>query len=450
MPLATQLIRNNIARARYSLPFLSPSLRDLMALIPALLAAGEPICGVYGHAFSSSEKDLLRTYTPSRANVPVERLPDKIVLESVIAVPRPSFAHTSHVSLHLVVLPQETADEEAIHAKLEDIRLVLEDKGLHLVPYIARLPLGPQLCHDIMRVGIVLAGRHPVTRSEEVSELSIDIGPAAPVLGAHLPDTKEWDPFSQTLADEVRHAIETQSYPALFAIPGANPYLLPYLTILNRYEEDLDADRLEKIRVCIYYLFSAFPPTRAVIAEQARAWKLPELEPFERLSFKDAMHLRLWLIPAEKDELPIFAWPPLPAFQADEVHLQQQDAQWSLAGKAIIRHRYPWVVLAWGALTGLIGTQTYIHRHSVRLRRDAIACLLRMVAAVDQGADIIVPPDHTQGSIRRVDHRLHYSDQPFALLERGTKHSLDLDEPVIKKAALDDTGIEQYLKRRGD
>lgn len=450
MPLATQLIRNNISRARHSLPFFSPRLRDLIALIPALLATGDPVCGIYAHAFSSTERDLLRTYSPSRAHVPVERLPDSIVLESVIAVPRPSMVHPSHVGVHLIVLPQERADEEAIRFKLEDIRQVLAAKGLHLIPQIVHRPLGSQLCHDIMRVGIVLAGKHPVVRREEVCEISIDIRPAAPADDSPVPDTQEWDPFSQTLSDEIRQAIATQSYPALLAIPGANPHLLPYLAILNRYEEKLDADRLEKMRVCISYLFSAFPPTREVIAEQAKAWKLPKLEPLERLSFKDAMNLRFWLIPADQDELPIFVWPPLPAFQADELHLQLRDGQWGLAGKAIIRHRYPWVVLAWGALTGLIGMPTYIHRHSVRLHRDAITRLLRMVTDVDQGADMIVPPDHTQGSIRRHGQRFYYSDQPFALLTPGRKHSLDLDEPVIKKAALDDMGIERFLKKQGD
>jgi hypothetical protein len=74
---------------------------------------------------------------------------------------------------------------------------------------------------------------------------------------------------------------------------------------------------------------------------------------------------------------------------------------------------------------------------------------MHMVAAVSRGADIIVPSDHTQGSIRVLRHRFFYSERPFALLEEGTKHSLDLDGPVMKKSTLDETGIEKYLKKRG-
>jgi len=41
-----------------------------------------------------------------------------------------------------------------------------------------------------------------------------------------------------------------------------------------------------------------------------------------------------------------------------------------------------------------------------------------------------------------VNGRFFYSPLPFALLEKGTKHSLEIFEEVKKKAMLDDIDLE--------
>ena len=64
MPPTRALIQRNISRARYSLPYLSTTQRDLITLIPALLSAGQPSCGIHGHAFTAIEQSLLETYFP--------------------------------------------------------------------------------------------------------------------------------------------------------------------------------------------------------------------------------------------------------------------------------------------------------------------------------------------------------------------------------------------------
>lgn len=449
MPLTTRFIQRNIERAKYSLPFLHPVVRDLITLIPALLALREPVCGVHGHAHTLKEVKLLKAYVPDFVKAPGKRLPDRIVCECVIAIPRPTFANAYYTAVDLVIIPKEGAPEEEIRSKLEDIRVLLEGKGLRISPFMLRPPLPQLLVSDIIRLGIVLAGKHPIVKWEELCESSIYIGDPQSMQNATMFERGEWNPFLHVLDSEVRSFIERSEYPAISMIPGANPYIIPFLHILNRYEEEMQAEKLKKLRACLCSLFCSFGPTQAIVRDLARVWRLPEQVPLEALSFPEAIHLRSWLVPLEKEELPIVTWPPPRWFIQDKVHLQKSAELWSIAGKPIFKHRYPWVVLAWGAVSGLIDRNTTIHRHSGRLRDDAVACLMYMVAAVSRGADIIVPSDHTQGSIRVLRHRFFYSERPFALLEEGTKHSLDLDGPVMKKSTLDDTGIEKYLKKRG-
>jgi len=447
MPPTRTLVQRNISRAKYSLPYLSDVGRDLITLIPALLSAGEPSCGIHGHAFSSVEDSLLKTYFPEHEPVPVERLADRVMLESIIAIPRPHATHPSHVAVQLIAVPRPEADEALLIAKLKDTSDLIETYGLITTPMILRPPLPSRLGYDIMRLGVVLAGKHPVIKAEEQGDATIFIADLSSKEHLKMPAGRGWSVFAQVLDDEIQHLMNTGDYPMLFTTPSVNPYLLPYLPVLNHHEEHFDTARLEKLRTCLYYLFAEYPPTRESMTQLAQTWKLPPLIPLERLSIQDSLRMRSWLIPAEADELPICAWPPPAGWSQAEIHLHKTDDLWGFAGLSFLRHRYPWVVLAWGGLTGAIGSETYIHRHGLRLRRDARDHLVRMVDCVAHGVDIIVPPDHAQGSIRLRDGRLYYSDRPFALLDQGIKFSLDLDEPVIRKATLDDTGLEHLIKK---
>jgi hypothetical protein len=447
MPPTRALTQRNISRARYSLPYLSTTQRDLITLIPALLSAGSPSCGIHGHAFTAIEQSLLETYFPEHDPVLVERLADRVMLESIIALPRPNPAHPGRVAVQIIAVLKPEADEPELVAKLKDSGDLLEDKGLFITPTVLRPPLPPRLGYDIMRLGVVLAGKHPVVRTEEQDDATIFIGTLTSVEHGPMPPERGWSVFAQALEDEIQALMASSSYSMLFTIPSANPYLLPYLPVLNHHEELFNTEQLEKLRICLHYLFADFPPTRDDMARLAQSWKLPPLTPLERLSVQDSLRMRLWLIPADDDELPICMWPPPAGWSQDEIHLHKSGDHWGFSGLSLFRHRYPWVILAWGGLTGSIGQHTYIHRHGLRLRRDARDHLLRMTASIGRGVDIIVPPDHAQGSIRLRGGRFYYSDAPFALLDQGIKFSLDLDEPVIRKAMLDDTGLEYLLKK---
>jgi len=412
-----------------------------------MLSDGQPVCGIHGHAFNAVESSLLKTYFPEHEPVPVDRLADRVMLESIIAIPRPSPTHPCHVTVQLIALPKPEADEAALEVKLKECARLMGEKGLPIAPAILRAPLPPLLCYDIMRLGVVLAGRHPVIRAEEQGDATIFIGDLTAQDCRRMPEHAGWSVFEQVLEDEIRGFLSAGRYPMLFSIPTANPYLLPYLPILNHYEEQLDTSRLEKLRTCLYYLFADFPPTQEAMAQLSRDWRLPELTALGRLSVQDCLRLRLWLIPSADNELPVCAWPAPGGWSLAEVHLHKSGDLWGIAGLTMLRHRYPWVILAWAGLTGLIGRVTYIHRHGLRLRRDARDHLVRMADCVARGVDIIVPPDHSQGSIRLRGGRFYYSDAPFALLDKGNKFSLDLDEPVIRKARLDDTGLEHLIKK---
>lgn len=449
MPPARTLIQRNISRARYSLPFLTAVHRDLITLVPALLSAGQSSCGIHGHAFNAVESSLLETYFPQHEPVPVDRLADRVQLESIIAIPRPSPAQPGHVCVQLIALPRPGADEAALRVKLMECEDLIGEQGLPISAALLRPPLPPRLGYDIMRLGVVLAGKHPIIRADEQGDATIFIGDLTAQDSARMPLQKGWSVFTQVLEDEIQGFMTAGRYPMLFTIPTVNPYLLPFLPILNHYEERLDTSRLEKLRTCLYYLFAEFPPTREAVAQLSRDWRLPTLSRIEELSVQDALRLRLWLIPSDDDELPVCAWPAPAPWSRTEIHLHRTDELWGISGLSMLRHRYPWVVLAWGGLTGLIGQETYIHRHGLRLRRDARDHLARMAACVARGVDIIVPPEHAQGSIRLRHGRFYYSDAPFALLDQGTKFSLDLDEPVIRKATLDDIGLEHLIKKGG-
>jgi len=447
MPATQTLIQRNISRARFSLPYLADSERDLITMIPALLSAGNPSCGIHGHAFSPVEEALLKTYFPEHAPVPVKRLADRVLLESIIAIPRPNAAHPGHVAVQFIAVPKPGADEALLIAKLNDACRLIETHGLATHPMVLHPPLPPRLGYDIMRLGVVLAGKHPVISAEEAGDATIFIADLSSREAIASPPEGGWSVFAQTLDDEIQHLMTTGDYPMLFTTPSVNPYLLPFLPVLNHYEEHFDTERLEKLRTCLYYLFAEFPPTREVMAQLIQTWRHPPMTPLQKLSIQDSLRLRLWLIPAEADELPVCVWPPLPPWSQTEIHLHKSGDLWGISGLSFLRHRYPWVILAWGCLTGAIGPETYIHRHGLRLRRDARDHLMRMAAAVAHGVDIIVPPDHGQGSIRLRGGRFYYSGTPFALLEKGVKFSLDLDEPVIRKATLDDIGLEHFIKK---
>ncbi|HOO46897.1 MAG TPA: hypothetical protein PLM29_11750, partial [Deltaproteobacteria bacterium] len=91
MSLAKQLSHKNIERARHWLPFLSPEMRDLVTLLPALFCEGSESIGILGRiTCSHKEFELLKTYLGRKPQITAGRLPDRMPLESLIAVLKPS------------------------------------------------------------------------------------------------------------------------------------------------------------------------------------------------------------------------------------------------------------------------------------------------------------------------------------------------------------------------
>jgi hypothetical protein len=100
------------------------------------------------------------------------------------------------------------------------------------------------------------------------------------------------------------------------------------------------------------------------------------------------------------------------------------------------------VVLAWAAISGLIGSSTLLKTpDGLLLKTNAVTTLASLKDAISKGADIITSSDPRQGSIRINRGRFFFSDSPYAILERGRKISLALFKEIKKKALLDDSGL---------
>lgn len=439
------LVHQNIDRARHWLPFIDPMLRDLVSLIPALFCEGHPAVGTYGHTTCSrAEYDLLKKYLKRRPEVTIGRLPDRIGIESLILLVRPSISNEFHSCLMLVCRTRTGHFADEIRKKAQDIRKVFHDYGITLSFLIQNDTLPQLLIYEIMRTGIVLAGMHPTTRRNASSDSRIYVGELPRLItDATGPQHDDWNPFQCYLDQEVAQFIEASDYPSPQSIPGAHPFIIPYLHILHRYDETMDAEGVAKIRASLSHLFSPFPPTHEAMKELKKAWKIKDsYQRLDQMSFENAMQLRKWLLPLEKTELPVFSWPPQRHMALPAAKLCQDKDLWYIRQAEHFRHPYPWAVLIWGTIAGLISSETKLCLpHSLGFKNNTKQRLVKAFEAIVHGADIIVPQDHTQGSIRKVKGRFFFSDEAFAIMEKGNKYSLEIFEEIKKKALLDDIDL---------
>ena len=447
---ATALVHKNIDRARHWLPYIDPSLRDLITILPALFCEGHPAVGIYGHkTCSRAEYERLKKYLGRRPEIPIGRLPDRIGIDSLIVCARPSVTSKYFSSVMLICRPRTATLVNDIQDKAEEIRRFFKRHGISLTYLIQGDALPQLLVYEIMRTGIVLAGMQPTTSNKASSDSCAYIGE----LPGLITDTAqaeydEWDPFRCFLDLEVSHSIKASDYPAPLTIPGAHPFIIPYLHILHRYDEKMESEGLEKIRASILNLYSPFPPTHEAMNALKNAWKMTySYQRLDQMSFDNALQLRKWLIPVKETELPIFSWPPPGHMALPCARLSCDKGLWYIKEAGQYRHLYPWTVLIWGVIAGLINAGTKLSLPpSLQFRSDIKKRLIEVPGAIVQGTDIIVPEDHTQGSVHKRGGRFFYSNTPFAILEKGNKHSLEIFESIKKKALLDDIDLGKYEK----
>lgn len=443
--LTRSLMQKNLHRSRFSLPFLDPILRDLITLIPTLLAEGKPSIGIYEHpSCSQAEVELLEKYLGRRPEIRAGRIPYRVSVESVIVLVRPSLAGRYFSNITIVCIARRDAYPDDIAAKITAIGDIFKRHGIPLSGLVYTDTLPQFLIYEILRTGIVVGGKEPVTSMDAVSESCVYIGDLPGKITE--PDTScraEWNPFRCFLDGQVAEFIGKNDYPAAVSIPSANPFIVPYLHILHYHEEQGDTEKIEKMRVSLFYLLSCFPPTREVMVNLARRWKAGRsYPPINELGLMESFRLRRWLVPLEENELPVFSWPPLPHFSVQRAVLEMNDYVWSIQGFGEFKHKHAWVVLLWTSMVGLIGTQTRITAPDVlMLRRTCKKLLFDAMEAIRQGADRLVPEDHRHGSIQIKDGRPFFSAAPFAILERGNKHSVELFEIIKKKTLIDDSGL---------
>lgn len=436
----------NIFRSRYSLPYMDPEAREIIYLIPSLLSIGREGFGVYAHPVCTpGGLELLRKHLDKGVDLVPGRLPDRILLESFIIVPRPCISGEYSLSLAIIAIPVEDTMVDEITNKLEEIQGFLRKKGIFATLHVQkRLP--ELLIYEVMRVGVVLAGKYPITK-EGKEEDSIFIGRLPfSIKEGFMDRPMDWNPFWYFLSREILRYIEAGDYPASMHIPGANPYLLPYLHILQACEEGLDADRLARFRTSLYYLFSGFGPTREVMAEQAARWRWNAMPDITEMGLRGRLRLRRWLVPLEAGELPLCIWPPLKGETLDEVRLELKHGLCGIRGVPGFSHEHAWVVLAWAGLSGLIGEKTRIrHTREIALRRDVPESIGKMLEALYGGVDIIVSQDHLKGAVKKLDGRFFFSGDFFAVLGKGDKYCLETEPLVQEKALIDDKGLDKLL-----
>lgn len=449
-----RLVHKNIQRARHSLPFLPLTVRDLISLVPPLVALDEPSFGVYGHPMcSESEHVTLKKYISKPPVSPLLRLPDRVLLETLIAIPRPYLASPYTCAFYIIAIPRKGAPYKEIEEKFRAIRAFMMAQGLVVVFHLQEPPLAPLLVYEIMRVGIMLAGKHPVINTDEVSEASVWIGETPSIIkDPRMLPAVEWNPFKYFLDREVVKYIMLGDYPASLAhIVNINPFLLPYMHILDRYEENMEIEQIEKIRTSLFFLFSSFGPTADVMKEMIHVWNWSECKykGLSDLSYIDAMSLRKWLVPLEDGELPIVSWPPAGKWPLSIAALSQDRSMWYIATRRrVFSHKYPWVVLVWGVITGLIGKDTKIQApHHIRLKPNINQVLSSVLEAVSNDVTLLIPKDQLQGSIRIKDKRFFFFDLPFEILAKSKRYIVDLEQEVRKKVKLDDIGLDAFIRK---
>jgi len=449
-----KLGHENIQRSRQSMPFFPPVVRDLISLIPSLVALGEPSVGVYGRPVcSEDEYATLKKYISRPQGSALRRLPDRVFLETLIVIPIPYMASPYPCAFYIVGIPRKGASYKEIKKKFKAIEVFMKDHGLVVTFYLQEPPLAQLLVYEIMRVGIMLAGKHPVVDIDEVSEASIWIGEIPGIIkDASMLPPLGWNPFKYFLDKEVVKYITLGDYPApLEHIVNINPFLLPYMHILDRYEEDMEIEQIEKIRTSLSFLFSSFGPTVDVMKEMIHVWNRDEHkhEGLSDLSYTDAMALRKWLVPLENEELPTFSWLPIGEWSLSIAELSQGRSMWHIATRRrLFSHRYLWVVLVWGAMTGLIGKDTKIKApHHIRLKPNINQVLSGVLEAVSDGVTLLISKDQLQGFIRIKDKRCFFSDSPFEILAKGKRYVVDLEQEVRKKVKLDDIGLDAVIRK---
>lgn len=446
------LIQRNIQRARYSLPFFDPGLRELITLIPPLLSEGSPSVGIYGRpGCSAREYELLAGHLDRKPAIVADRLPDRVLIESLIALPMPSLAGRHSTSVTIVCLIRNEGHAEEVRTKIASVARVFEKNGTPLSALVSTGPLGQLLVYDIMRTGIVLAGKHPVTDKKAASDACIYIGglPGA-ITEMHEPvRSREWNPFLHYLESQTAEFIGKKDYPTALSVPSASPFIIPYLHMLHHHEERTDKERIEKMRTSLLGLFSSFPPTRETMRGLRSAWKMKSApKDFCGLDFTGALRMRKWIVPLKRNELPVFSWPPPRTFALDRLVLVQESGHWGIAQTREFRHAHAWVVLAWAALAGLVGPATRITApRELRVKPGARKILLEGIEALLLGKDSLIPEDHFQGAIHLKKGGFFFSPGPFALLEQGEKHCMELFETVKKKALLDDIDLGKDGKK---
>lgn len=442
-------VNENIARARYSLPFFSRKQQELIMLLPALCALDKEGLGIFGRVmYTAGERDLLLRLFPDRGPVVAGRLPDKVHIESLIILPRPSIH--ADAEMLLLAIPRNTTDAPAISAALERCAPLFVHHRMRLHPVVTSNP--PQLLiAEFFRTGVVLAGRHPVRTRLEQDETGIFLGDLpALITDASEPPSPTWDPFREHLSQMLLGYCHNHGLAAISKTPDVSPFMLPYLQVMEDMENDRDTEGLEKIAACLYFLFAEFPPAKQVVTHLARSrhWPLPQQGRLQELSWRELVYLRQWLVPREENELPLFSWPGPQQVPLAEVNLSHERDLWRITGDAsMFMHRYPWVCLVFGALAGLINRHTRVRvPDHLGYRRNAATVLGNMVEATIQGSECIIADDPLEGAVRASHGRWFYTPDPLALLGEGKKYSLELRETIKKKAILDDIGLEDLIK----
>lgn len=442
------LIHKSIDRTRHSLPFLNPSLRDLITLIPLMLSEGDLPIGIFGSPiFDRREIELLTRYLGRKPRFAMARLPYRIMVESLIVLVRPSLSNRHGSSLTVVCITRNDVPMEEIRSKLASIADVFRGHGIPLAWLVSGGASLPELLvYEIMLTGMVMGGKQPAPAKGMDPDLYTYIGelPGKITQAEHL-RAEEWNPFRQYLDTQVAEFISRGDYPSALSIPSASPFIIPYLHILHRLEESMNTDEVEKVRMSLLYLFSTFPPTGDAVNDLMNAWKISSsYTPLKDLSFEESLRLRKWLVPLEENELPVFSYPPPPHFQADRLELKRNGSLWGFEGIGKFGHRHPWVVFLWAVIAGLIGKDTRITvPQDLMIKRTWKGLLLEALEALRNGTDVLVPEDPGQGSIHFRNGRIFFLSAPFAILGQGEKHSLGLFDEVKKKTLVDDIDLKR-------
>ncbi|HVN70393.1 MAG TPA: hypothetical protein VMU10_00105 [Desulfomonilia bacterium] len=414
-------------------------------LTPGLFCLGDDMAGIYAHPTCTPEQfALLKKYLDRRPKITISRLPDFILIQSLIMIPRPSVVGKDLLNLILLIIPVPDAPIEKIKHKCDEVESLFRAKGIGITTHILKGVLPQLAIHEVMRMGVVLAGRHPVLSRDDEMDMSFFTG--------DIPDaidddrtlrSSEWNPFQYILDREMETTIKAANYHTHMSVQSANPFIAPYLPMLIRYNEEPN-DVLLSLRLCIGALFQHFEPTRGATEELMRTWGLNKLQvpDTSNLSHAEAIHYRDIFVPLEEHELPLFSWPPKPSWQLEKVTLVWDGPGWKLAESGSFFHKHAWVVLAWASLSGLIGSNTALDcPEGLRLRANSVEMLVNLLNDISRGVEIITSSDPRQGSIRINKGRFFFSDASYAILEPGMKISLMLFEEIKKKALLDDSNL---------